>query len=270
MHRTKANTRFLIAVLLFCAFSFSGFSQSYEKRFVRGESLTYEIFYYFMGVWMAAGDVTFTVGESDFVGTPCYHFKGYGKTHKRYDWFYKVRDTYESYASKEDLRPYHFIRDVSEGGFYYREENIYNYNDSNVYSVLKVKEKPLQLDTFPIKKGGFDVLGLVYHARSIDFSAYRMGDKIPIRMVIDRETFDLHIRYLGSDIYAHPDFGEINCYVFSPLLVEGSIFKEGEGMKVYVSKDQNRIPIYIESEIRVGEIRSKLKAYEGLKYPFQP
>lgn len=258
----------LIAICLLGSAPSYGQSNS-VKRFQAGEALTYSIYYYFMGVWVGAGDVTFSVANGAFNGVPCYHFKGFGTTHPRYDWFYKVRDTYESYARTADLLPYHFIRDVSEGGFYYREENIYDYGDSLIYSVLKVKEDPIQLDTIAIKPQSFDVLSLVYHARSIPFNQYRIGDKIPIRMVIDREIFDLYVRYLGTDTYEHDDFGDIECYVFSPLLVKGSIFKEGEGMRVYVSKDENRIPIYIESEIRVGQIRSELKAYEGLKYPLK-
>jgi len=50
--------------------------------------------------------------------------------------------------------------------------------------------------------------------------------------------------------------------------VEGTIFKAGERMKVWVTKDRNLIPIYIESQIRVGSIRSELKEYHGLKFPF--
>jgi len=38
-------------------------------------------------------------------------------------------------------------------------------------------------------------------------------------------------------------------------------------MKVYVTKDKNLIPIYVESEIRVGSIRAKLKSTKNLKYP---
>lgn len=250
-----------ILVFLFCA------AYGQDKPFKAGESLKYSIGYQLMGVWVGAGDVTFTIEEEELWGKDCYKFTGFGTTYARYDWFFKVRDTYSTYADQNDLRPYRFTRDVSEGGFYYREDNIYRYSDSLVYSVLKVKEKPLQLDTFPLRENSFDVLSLVYESRSIDFDSKRIGDRISVRMVIDRETHDIFLRYLGTDTYDHDDFGEIECYIFSPLLVVGSIFKAGEGMKVWVSKDRNRIPIYIESEIRVGTIRSELLEYSGLKFP---
>jgi hypothetical protein len=257
----------LLAILLvFCTGALGAKAQT-QHPFQAGESLTYSIYYYLMGVWVGAGDVTFSVHNDQVYGKDCFRFKGYGQTYSRYDWFYKVNDTYESYADKRDLRPYRFSRDVSEGGHYYREDNVYNYRDSLIYSVLKVKEDPLKLDTLPLKKGSRDVLSLVYAARDINFETKKVGQKIPIRMVVDQEIYDLYIRYLGIETYEHEELGELECYVFSALLVEGTIFREGERMKVWVTRDRNMIPVYIESQIKVGEIRSELKTFKGLKYP---
>jgi hypothetical protein len=83
-------------------------------------------------------------------------------------------------------------------------------------------------------------------------------------MVIDGAIYNLYIRFLGTEIYDHSEIGKVECYVFSPLLVDGTIFKGGENMKVWVTKDENVIPIYIQSEIRVGSIRAELKAYSGI------
>ena len=236
-----------------------------ENKFSPGESLNYGVYYYFMGVWVGAGEVTFSVEESVFQENPCLKFTGSGQTHKRYDWFYKVRDTYEAYANPTDLTPYRFRRDVSEGDFYFVEDCLFDHKQGQVFSVLKVKEKAIKVDTSALLENSFDVLSMIYHARNLDFSSYEIGEKTPINMFVDRETHQLFIRYLGTEIYDHNDYGEIECYVFSPLLVEGTLFRSGEKMKVYVTKDSNVIPIYIESEIRVGSIRAELTGYEGLK-----
>ncbi|HAW19073.1 MAG TPA: DUF3108 domain-containing protein [Flavobacteriales bacterium] len=240
-------------------------ARAQENKFAPGESLKYGVYYYLMGVWVGAGEVTFSVEESVFQETPCLKFTGYGQTHKRYDWFYKVRDTYEAYASPTDLTPYRFRRDVSEGDFYFVEDCLFDHQHSRVFSVLKVKEKAVKVDTSALMENSFDVLSMIYHARNLDFSSFEVADKIPINMFVDRETHQLFIRYLGTEVYDHDEYGEIECYVFSPLLVEGTLFKSGEKMKVYVTKDSNVIPVYIESEIRVGSIRAELTGYEGLR-----
>jgi hypothetical protein len=51
------------------------------------------------------------------------------------------------------------------------------------------------------------------------------------------------------------------------LLIEGTIFKGGEKMEVWVSDDDNRIPVMINTPILVGSIRVLLKSYRNLKHP---
>ncbi len=238
-----------------------------ENRFKPGEVLDYDVSYHLMGVWVPAGTVSFSVEQGMFREKECLKFKGFGKTYKRYDWFYKVRDTYESYANPVDLSPYRFRRDVSEGDFYFVEDVLFNPPGRNVFSVLKVKEREVKVDTSAYVEGSFDVLSMIYHARNLDFDSFEIGQKVPIKMFIDRETFELFIRFLGTEVYDHDEYGEIECFVFSPLLVEGTLFKEGERMKVYVTRDANVIPIYVESEIRVGSIRARLIDHKGLIAP---
>lgn len=257
------------SVILFSLlFAGTSFGQAHHS-FQVGESLTYSIAYQLMGVWIGAGEVTFSVQETSFLGHECYQFKGVGKTYERYNWFYEVEDTYSAYADKDDLKPYRFFRDVSEGSFYFREENLFDYNKERVYSVLKVKEKPVKVDTHPLPPNVFDVLTLIYYSRGLDYENYEIGQKIPINMFIDRKSHDLFLRFLGTEIYKHSELGEVECYVFSPLLVDGTIFKPGEGMKVWVTKDENLIPLFVESEIRVGTIRSELVGYKGLRFPLK-
>ncbi|MCY7327202.1 MAG: DUF3108 domain-containing protein, partial [Saprospiraceae bacterium] len=59
-----------------------------------------------------------------------------------------------------------------------------------------------------------------------------------------------------------------NTLKFQPDVIAGNVFKEGEGMSVWVSDDQNRIPLLIESPVSVGSVKMVLKEYWGLKYDF--
>ena len=257
-------TSIIIATTLLLSLFFNRV-EAQVNRFQSGEKLTYGVYYYLMGVWVVAGDVSFSVESAEHRGKQCLKFIGEGGTHKRYDWFYKVVDRYESYVNPIDIRPYRFRRDVSEGDHYFVEDCVFDYSKNAIFSVLKIKEKPLQLDTSTLVDGSFDVLSMIYHARNLDYESFEIDQKVPINMFIDRETHELFIRYLGVDTYKHSEYGEIECYVFSPLLVNGTLFKSGERMKVYVTKDENVIPIYVESEIRVGSIRAELIDYTGLR-----
>ena len=60
--------------------------------------------------------------------------------------------------------------------------------------------------------------------------------------------------------------GRYETYVFSPATIAGEVFKEGDKMKVWVTKDQNRLPLIIESPLAVGSVKAVLMDYKGLRY----
>ena len=62
--------------------------------------------------------------------------------------------------------------------------------------------------------------------------------------------------------------GRYRTHKFSPELIAGDVFKKGDEMTVYVSQDENKIPLLIESPVSVGSIKVVLKSYKGLKYDF--
>lgn len=238
-----------------------------NEAFQDGESITYKVFYNWGQLWVGAGEVNFSVKQMEFRGKQAYHFVGKGNTYKSYDWFFKVRDTYEAYSDTSSLLPYYFKRNVREGDHYFTNQYVFDRRDDKAYSVRKLKKNPVRLDTIDIPKCTYDVLSIIYFSRCIDFSKYKPLDTIPITIILDQEVMNIYIRYLGKEIIKTDKHGKFRCIKFSPLLVAGSIFKEGEEMKVWVTDDKNKIPLMVESPIVVGSIKAKLKSWKGLRNP---
>lgn len=103
----------------------------------------------------------------------------------------------------------------------------------------------------------YDMLSVAWMARELDFERYKKNDLIPIRILIDSKIYDLYIRYLGVNKTKIAGRKQ-ECYVFSPLLVEGEVFKGGENMKIWVSKDEYRLPLMVEAKILVGSVKAIL------------
>ena len=100
-----------------------------NTTFKSGEQLTFKVFYTLAGVYVAAGEATFTASLERMNNKPIYHITGDGKTYSFYDSFFKVRDRYESFIDTATLQPFKFIRNVYEGGYKKYEnvlENEYN------------------------------------------------------------------------------------------------------------------------------------------------
>lgn len=236
-----------------------------NQAFKPGEELNYHIEYNWGPFWAEAGQVKFTVNEKEWLGKTYFNYKGIGSTYPKYDWFFKVNDRYESYTDSISLKPIRFIRDVSEGGNYYYEENIFFHSKNKVYTYLKKANKEAKRDTILLADCTFDVLSLIYYSRNINFNNFQINDTIPVKIFLDNEVHQIYIRYLGKEKYTSPYMGTFNCIKFSAMLIEGTIFKSGEHMKVYVTDDLNKIPLYIESKILVGNIKVYLKDYKNLR-----
>lgn len=238
-----------------------------NQAFRSGEELKYTIHYNWGAIWMAAGEVTFTATAESYKGRSAYHFKGTGGTYPKYDWFYKVRDTYESWADTSTLKPFRFIRDSNEGGNSVYNDYVFDHRKKLVYTGTRDKNNQLNLDSVRITNCTVDVMTAIYYARCIDFSKYQPNDTIPLTLVLDNKVYPVHIRYIGKDIYEHKQLGKFNCIKFRPLLIEGTIFKGGEDMTVWVTDDKNKIPLYVETPIIVGTIKVYLMGMKGLRNP---
>jgi hypothetical protein len=87
-------------------------------------------------------------------------------------------------------------------------------------------------------------------------------DLIPVKILISGKIYNLYVRYLGVD-KCKIDRRKHECYLFSPLLVKGEVFDGGENMKVWVSKDEYRLPLMVEAKILVGSVKGILDLEES-------
>lgn len=252
----------LILILIAASHSFAQCQANKEcavnnGAFSIGEKITYRVSYNWHSLWLNAGEVVFTVNPGFYENTPCYHMIGFGSTYKSYDWFYKVRDTYESYIDMQTLQPLHFVRNVYEGGYTINQNVVFKHPENTAVSTKR---------TLSIPDCVQDVLSAIYYARNIDFSKSRLNDTVPVSLYLDDSIYHIYIRFLGREVL-NTRQGTFNCIKFRPLLIEGTLFKGGEKMTVWVTDDSNKIPIQVESPIIVGSVKAEIYKYEGLRSP---
>jgi hypothetical protein len=245
---------FLFAVQLNAQTNFCGIKNSTTQN---GEEITYSIYYALAGAHVNAGSTTFANNIEKFNGRTVYHVTGIGGSNVKYDWIYKVRDRYESYIDTATMRPLKFFRDVKEGST--KKMETVNFNHSNHTATNET-------GTYKVPTCVQDVLSMIYYARNIDFENYKKGDKIPFQMFLENQVYDLYIRYQGKED-VKTKYGKFNAIKFKVLLIPGTIFKGGEDMTVWVSDDENHIPIRIESQIMVGSIKVDMTSFKNLRYP---
>ena len=111
-----------------------------------------------------------------------------------------------------------------------------------------------------------DMISAFYYARTFDLQGLNIGDTLTVPTFLDNELFPLSIKYLGDE-NVRIKKGKFRCMKFAPVVQKGRIFKTEEDLTVYITKDQNRIPIMAKAQILVGSIKMELTDYEGLKNP---
>ena len=256
--------RYVKVILLFTGFCSLSFTSKFDdtctiknNAFKADEEVRMKVFYSTLGMYIGAGEATFTTSLERFNGKQVYHLIGEGKTYPTFDNFFKVRDRYESYIDTASLLPYKFVRNVDEGG--YKKYNNVTFNQATNTAVSTN-------GVFKITDCIQDVVSMVYYARNIDFSKYKVGDKIPFDMFLDDEVFHLYIRYLGKE-KIKTRYGRFNAIKIRPLLIKGTIFEGGEKMNAWLSDDPNHLLLRAESPIAVGSIKIDMMSYKNLRHP---
>ena len=234
-----------------------------NKTFQGGEEITYKLYYNLGIMWLSAGEVTFKVND---MGSQ-YHVAVAGRTYKSYEWFFKVRDYYDTYIDKNSLLPKTAIRNVREGKYRLYDEITFDQENKKASSLRGKTKDVATKKNYNLGECMHDMLSVIYYSRNIDFESYKEGEEFPVKIFMDKEVWPLNVKYKGKQSRKKvKGKGKFNTIKFSPQVVSGRVFKEGEKMMVYVSDDKNRIPLLIESPVSVGSVKAVLKNYKGLKY----
>lgn len=234
-----------------------------NTAFQDGEEIVYKIYYNWNFVWLSAGEVVFKVKEMERQ----FHLSAHGRTYKSYEWFYRVHDRYDSFVDKETLLPNMAIRDIQEGKYRLYDRVVFDQHNSQALSFRGKTRMEAEKASYPVDPCMHDVLSVIYFARNMDFNNMTPGADFPVKIFMDKEVWPLRVHYKGKeDDTKVKGVGRFKTIKFSPEVISGNIFSEGTEMNVYVTDDQNRIPVLIESPVSVGSIKAVLKSYKGLRY----
>lgn len=227
-----------------------------STAFKAGEVLTYRLHY---GI-LNAGEATLEVKPDllDINGRKVYHIVGTGYTTGSADWFFKVRDRYETYMDKDALLPWAFVRRVDEGGYKFSQDYLFN------HYTKKVDVGNNEKMDFPA--GIQDMVSAFYSARSMDLSNAKPGDVYSITCFMDKEIWPLQIKFIGRETI-NTDLGKYKSLRFRPIVQKGRVFKNEEDLNVWISDDKNHLPLRVQANILIGSVKMDITAVKNLANP---
>lgn len=237
------------------------FKPQKERAFDVGEWFKFRIHY---GI-VNAGYATLEVKEAVKNNKKVYHAVGKGWTTGMTKFFFKVDDNYESYFDKETGNPYQFVRKIDEGGYTKNQEGFFDHGKG---TVLVKDYKNKNEKTIVIPANVQDILSTFYYLRNHpNIDKLKVGESVAIDMFFDDETTKFKLKYIGKEDLK-TKFGTIPCMIFRPYVQAGRVFKEQESLTVWISDDDNKMPLRIKASLAVGSLKADLEGFKGLKYPF--
>lgn len=236
-----------------------------------GERLEYQLYYNVGFVWIPAGACDFRVKNALYNKKPALQLSVQGKSHKSFDAFYRVRDTMVSYVDTQTLTPFRAIKYTHEDNWHGIDDFTFkkiNENSWNISTRLKRKKGWLPSQDSETSKCGFDIITSIYRLRCFSSpDMYTPGKRLDIPVRLDDGEYMVHLTYVGKERIKLYGDGFYSAHAFTLSMIEGNIFKRGDVLKMWISDDKNRIPLLIESPIRVGVVKALFRSGDHTKYP---
>jgi hypothetical protein len=254
--------KYFLALLFVTGFLSAAFAQDItlvsDPVFKAGEQLSYRLKYGFFTA--AEADLRVENTDIKYNGRPAYHIIVEGKTAGSFDVFYKVRNRYESYVDEKTLLPYFYAENRHEGSWNHSDKVTFDHETNKITA---------NKGTYPYTGKVFDFVSAYYFARSIDVSKLHVGQTFELKYFLDDGINSLGVTYVGTEKVTCP-MGIFNCLKFNPTIMPGRIFKKNSKLYLWITNDDNRIPVKAQVEVVVGSITMELTNAEGLKFPLDP
>ena len=256
-----------IILLILFIFCFSGltFPQSLNDTanvpFRRGEKLVYKVYFRsFITGKVTAGDITMEVKNTirKFNGRDTYHLECIGRSRGTFNWFMKIEDKFESYLDEKLLMPWFFSRRIREG-HYKKDEDVEFFPNQNLaISPKAVKKTPPMIQ---------DILSAYYYTRTTNFTKLKPGEDFSVSVYFDDSVFISKIVCYNRQV-VQTRFGSFNCVSFRPMVMPGNVFNNRYPMTVWVTDDENKIPVLLRSALNLGRVEIELVGISGLAKPY--
>jgi hypothetical protein len=228
-----------------------GFSFSYASYPFVGETLDYEISYGFIPAGNARMLVRETKNENEL------EIISRAWNHS----FFKiltVDDTVKSTVSADSLLPKVFNQRIKEGSYIRNALTVYNFKAKKAYikdTAYKSSEFKHGVDTVITLNGNERcILSAFYLARTFKFEP---GDTVYFNAIGGKKKYPLKVICHRRETIKTA-FGKKNCLVIEPVILGDALFKAKGRLTIWLTDDEERLPVVMKSEIAIGSIKASL------------
>jgi len=255
-----------------------GDASDITRLYREGERLTYEVTY--LGI--RAGQATLEVrGLVSLNGQQAYHLVTTARTGPVISRFFRVDDRTESYVSLDPMRALRFEKHLREGRYRHSSRTEFDHERGVAsFRYLDFGKVPRGISgleeaerygayvsqEFPLTPGALDELSVLYYIRGLRLLS---GDNLTAMVFAGKKNWELQVKVLGRESL-DTVLGRRETVMVEPLLKYEGIFQQKGRMLVWITDDEERIPVRMRSEIVIGSFTAGLVQRETGFAPAQP
>lgn len=167
---------------------------------------------------------------------------------------YRVDNTYESILKKDNYLPVKAVKNLKERNYRFYNEVIFDQEADSAYSQRSGAHK--------VDAGICDMVSLVFYLRfSERLNNMAVGAEFEIPFWDNDKWYNLSMRYKGLE-KVKTRWGFKECMHIEPVIGTGKLFKENP-IAVWFTNDEQRLPVLMELNFKVGAVKCKLKKVRG-------
>jgi|GEM_PF-2688113 len=211
----------------------------------------------FFGV--EAGKITIGVDTFKVIeGKKVYNFYAIGKTSSIFSMFYKIGNKIESLWDPKIKKPVSLAFDAKESKQKYKSRVYFDWVKKKADFLeegwSKKKGKYREKKTWDLVKSGQDIVSAIFYTRTLPL---KVGETYPVTVFEDAKMIDALVTVDRKEVLK-TRAGKFNTIVIKPTFSTKGKFKKNGDISVWLTDDEYRQVVRIESKIKVGTVVAKL------------
>lgn len=237
-----------------------------NKAFASGEKIQYDLYFNLGIVTARAGKGSLSVTDANYRGENAYKLVMLLNTSGLAGSFYTVQDTLTSYVDK-DLRPLLFTKEAVEGKDYSVERQSYTYkgDEINIRAVRHWNGEEKFDEVVVTDQCTYDYLSVLAFVRNLDFTGMKAGDRKYIRFISGKRAVNMYVNFLGITNMKANDGKKYEVINISMTILDDAFTNQKEALKASLTNDANRVPVVIDTNLKMGSVKAILRSSSGLR-----
>lgn len=267
---TKKTIGLILITLLVFGIDTQAQCKINNSFFQAGEEMTYDLYFKYGLINTKAGVSTLKTTSEKYVGKDALKMTLTAKSTGAVKKIFNLNDTLSCYMTK-DLVPLAYMKNAEEGKDNTQERVTYTYDKNGVsINAKRHKNGDFKFDeTITSSTCMYDMMSVVYYARTLNYSSMKKGDTSKVDFISGRKKVNMVIEYDGIESVDGNDNRKYRCIKLILSIMDDAFSDKKEAMKVYITNDNNRMPVRLDSKLNIGSTRAVLKTYKGNKYTVQ-